>query len=438
MVDIMPLNGLIFNSKKISKYSEVLAPPYDIISSSLKEDLKKHNPYNIIALTLPDETPGKNKYENAKAVLAEWIGKEILKYDIKKCFYLFEETFLENGISKSFRGFIGLLKLEEYGAGKVLRHEKTLSKPKEDRLALLKACRANLEFIYTIYNDDDGTISTTLNYNFNDDPDISTNVVYDSSLHFKFWKVSDKDMIEKIKDIMESKTLLIADGHHRYETSRLYKEHLNLKNSDNPEDYVLALFVSGNQKDILIHPTHRIIKFNKPVKPEEIIKKIEKYFSVEKIKPEISCISDKMSESFSTQKKSLCIYFKNKNCYFITLKADLKKLYQKLNIIEEQFVSDYEYLDVNILHKLIIDIIIADHSVKEVNFIHSAEEVLKLIDKNDANNNFDAGFILNAPTIETVEKLSYTGKIMPQKSTYFYPKPCSGLVIYKFDSKPTF
>ena len=418
------MNGLIYNPEKISKYSEVLAPPYDIISSSLKEDLKKHSPYNIIALTLPDETSNKNKYENAKAILAEWIKEEILKYDFKKCFYLFEETFMENGSQKSFKGFIGLLKVEEYGAGKVLRHEKTLSKPKEDRLALLKACRANLEFIYTIYNDSDEKISTTLNHGFKERCDISTSVNYDSSLHFRFWKISDKDMVEKIKDMMKSKTLLIADGHHRYETSRLYKEH----------KYILALFVSGNQKDILIHPTHRAIKFNNAVKPEEIIKKIEKYFTVEEIKPDTACIKDKMLESFSMQKKSLCLYFKNKGCYFITLKADLKKLYKELNIVEEHFSTDYEYLDVNILHKLIIEVILADSAVKEINFVHSIEEVLELINKNDASYDFDAGFILNAPTIETVQKLSYTDQIMPQKSTYFYPKPCSGLVIYKFDS----
>ncbi|MBE3138704.1 MAG: DUF1015 domain-containing protein [Actinobacteria bacterium] len=424
MVDILPLNGLIYNPEKISKYSEVLAPPYDIISSSLKEDLKKHNPYNIIALTLPDETSSKDKYENAKAILEEWIKEEILKYDFKKCFYLFEESFMENGIQKSFKGFIGLLKVEEYGAGEVLRHEKTLSKPKEDRLALLKACRANLEFIYTIYNDNDERISTTLNYGFKEKCDISTSVNYDSSLHFRFWKISDEDMVEKIKDMMKSKTLLIADGHHRYETSRLYKEH----------KYILALFVPGNQKDILIHPTHRAIKFNNAVKPEEIIKKIEKYFTVEEINPDTACIKDKMLESFSMQKKSLCLYFKNKDCYFITLKADLKRLYKELNMVEEHFSTDYEYLDVNILHKLIIEIILADSAVKEINFVHSIEEVLELIDKNDVNYDFDAGFILNAPTIETVEKLSYARQIMPQKSTYFYPKPCSGLVIYKFDS----
>ena len=424
MVDILPLNGLIYNPEKISKYSEVLAPPYDIISSSLKEYLIRHSPYNIIALTLPDETSSRDKYENANAILAEWVKEEILKYDFKKCFYLFEETFMENGSQKSFKGFIGLLKVEEYGAGKVLRHEKTLSKPKEDRLALLKACRANLEFIYTIYNDSDEKISTTLNHGFKERCDISTSVSYDSSLHFRFWKISDEGMVGKIKDMMKSKTLLIADGHHRYETSRLYKEH----------KYILALFVSGNQKDILIHPTHRAIKFNNAVKPKEIIKKIEKYFTVEEIKPDTACIKDKMLESFSMQKKSLCLYFKNKGCYFITLKADLKKLYKELNIVEEHFSTDYEYLDVNILHKLIIEVILADSAVKEINFVHSIEEVLELINKNDASYDFDAGFILNAPTIETVQKLSYADQIMPQKSTYFYPKPCSGLVIYKFGS----
>ena len=143
--------------------SKIIAPPYDIISPLQKQQLKDQSPYNIVNLTLPDDSDDKNRYENAKTTLQDFIKKGILKVDPEKCLYIFEESFTDDdGELKSFTGLLGLLKIEDYGAGKVLRHEKTLSKPKEDRLNLLKACRTNFEFIYTIYNDSDSGICNIL------------------------------------------------------------------------------------------------------------------------------------------------------------------------------------------------------------------------------------------------------------------------------------
>ena len=154
MVDILPFHGLRFDLKLTGELSKIIAPPYDIISPLQRLKLKEQNPYNIVNLTLPEDFDGKNRYENAKMTLQDFIKKGILKFDPEKCFYIFEESFVDDdGRLKSFTGLVGLLKIEDYGVGKVLRHEKTLAKPKEDRLNLLNACRTNFEFIYTIYND---------------------------------------------------------------------------------------------------------------------------------------------------------------------------------------------------------------------------------------------------------------------------------------------
>jgi uncharacterized protein (DUF1015 family) len=446
MVDILPFNGLRFDLHLTGELSKIIAPPYDIISPLQKQQLKDQSQYNIVNLTLPDDSKDKSRYENAKITLQDFIKKGILKVDPEKCLYILEESFVDgDGSLKSFTGFIGLLKIEDYGAGKVLRHEKTLSKPKEDRLNLLNACRTNFEFIYTIYNDSDAGVWDILDNEKKKEPLVSSDADYDPLLKFKLWKVSDKKTLSAIIKAMKSKTLLIADGHHRYETSRLYRESVPVKTlvytgktadqeDIRPEDCILSLFVSANQNDISIHPTHRLIKFDRKISPEEMAEKICKYFTVEEIPAAIPDISEKMSSCLAADKKCICIVFDNQTCCFAVLKTNLKSVYNDLGINSEQFNEEFENLDVNILHKLLLSTLLKDHEIADIKFIHSVSEIIDSLDPKVQETGFDAGFILNAPSIQTVENLSDQGLIMPQKSTYFYPKPCSGLVMYEFDN----
>jgi uncharacterized protein (DUF1015 family) len=438
MVEIAPFDGLSYNLKKIRDISKTLAPPYDIISEKQRDILEKQDPYNIVNLTLPRESPSDTRYENSKILLDKWIDDEILIHEKKKCFYVFDEEFLENEERKHFTGFIGLLRVEEYAAGKVLRHEKTLPKPKEDRFNLLKATRSNLEFIYTLYNDADKRVFNILNNVALNPPLISTKVEYDPGLFFKLWRIDEKADLNRLIQLMENKSLLIADGHHRYETSRLYKENSGKKlDLTDPENYILALFVSSTQKDISIHPTHRLIRFRAPFKPLEIIKKLEDYFSIEILEdPGEAKIARKMNAAIQENNKIFCLYFGADKCFFITLKDSLINIYKKSGIDNEEFDEEFEYLDVNILHKLVLQLVLGTYEIEDVKFVHTINEVINSIDNNKSQHDalcFNAGFILNPPSISIVEKLSNEGKIMPQKSTYFYPKPCSGLVIYKFD-----
>jgi uncharacterized protein (DUF1015 family) len=444
MVDILPFNGLRFDLHLTGELSKVIAPPYDIISPLQKKQLKDQSPYNIVNLTLPDDSNDKSRYENAKITLRDFIKKGILKVDPEKCFYILEESFVDDdGRLKSFTGLIGLLKIEDYGAGKVLRHEKTLSKPKEDRLNLLNACRTNFEFIYTIYNDSDTSVWDILDNEKKKEPLISSAADYDPLLKFKLWKISEEKILSAIINAMKSKTLLIADGHHRYETSRLYSQSIPVKaqaytgktaekEDIRPEDCILSLFVSANQKDISIHPTHRLVKFDRKINPEELAEKICKYFTVEEIPAAIPDISEKMSSCLAAGKKCICIVFNNQTCSFAVLKTSIESVYSDLGINPEQFNEEFENLDVNILHKLLLSTLLKDHEIADIKFIHTISEIIDSLDPKTQEINFDAGFILNAPSIQTVENLSDKGLIMPQKSTYFYPKPCSGLVMYEF------
>ena len=443
MVDIKPLKGLKYNIDKIGNISEVLAPPYDIISAVQNDELKKSSIFNFSYLTLPLHNDQKNKYENANDIFLSWIDKGVLVFDDSECFYLIEEMFMENNIIKSFFGMVGLLKVEEYGEGKVLRHEKTLPKPKEDRLNLLSACRTNFEFIYTLYDDIDKKVFNILKKYTEDKPLVETGVQYDHSLKFKLWRINIDSDIKNIKDTMKPKSILIADGHHRYETSRLYNEITDGsaydKNiSSKPEGYILSFFVSGNQENILIHPTHRLINFENNISSEDFLRKIKKYFTIDLIEePSAEIIENKIKTSSGSNQKRLAVYFNDKKCFLLILNDSLENIYEDIGIIINPFDRDFEYLDVNILHKLILDHLLSDLKIKEIKYVHTVNEAVTDINSHDLLGNvsetYNACFILNAPSIETVEKLSFSGQIMPQKSTYFYPKPCSGLVVYKMD-----
>jgi uncharacterized protein (DUF1015 family) len=444
MVDIEPLKGLRYDLNKIDDISKVLAPPYDIISNTQSKELKNSSIFNFSFLTLPANTDKKNKYENASDILERWINEGVLVFENDDCFYLIEEIFTEGSNKKSFLGLVGLLKIEEYGKGKVLRHEKTLSKPMEDRLNLLKTCRTNFEFIYTLFEDNDKKILNILNKISKNPPLIQTCVQYDSSLEFKVWRLNNKNDIKSIKKLMEPKTVLIADGHHRYETSRFYNESINSyhnnqnTNAARPEEYILSFFVAGNQDNILIHPTHRLINFENILSPENFLKRVKKYFSVENVidvSPET--IEKKLAVAPGINQKKIIVCFNAKKCFLLILNNSLKKIYEDLGISVNPFNKDFEYLDVNILHKLILEILFKDSEIKEIKYVHTVSEAINGLDNYSLSygedKTYNVCFILNAPDIETVEKLSVSGQIMPQKSTYFYPKPCSGLVMYKMN-----
>ncbi|MGM0365750.1 MAG: DUF1015 domain-containing protein [Actinomycetota bacterium] len=413
MVEVLPLKGLRYNQKKIGDLSKVISPPYDLISANLEKKLKKLSPYNITNLILPERVGSEDKYMHAAGTLKYWLKNEILVLEGKPSFYLLEETFKDGNEIKSLKGFIGLSKIEDYGPGKVLRHENTLVKPKEDRLRLLGATKANFGLIYTVYRDSTALISSIMGeYK----PSIIVKPCYDQTLFFKLWKVSDPEEIKQIKELMGSKTILIADGHHRYETSRIYSRKSKGKGSLS-RDYVLTLFVNSNQKGLSVNPTYRLIKLKDNFNQEKLFKNIERYFTLEKITQPENRIIRILARESAEKHKSFILYLGKNQVYMARYKENLLKN------------NVWENLDVNILHNILINKAIRSLNIEKISFTHLAGELKKKVN----HSYYDLGIMLNAPTVKQVETLSGQGLLMPQKSTYFYPKPCTGLVMYKFN-----
>ena len=431
MVDILPFNGLIYNKNKIKNISDVISPPYDVISPPLEKMLYNLDPHNIINLILPKGS-SKEKYKNANKILNNWIENNILKFDNERCFYIFEENFYMGSKRKKNLGFIGLTKIEPYSQLKIIPHEQTILKPKQDRLNLLASCRTDFGVVYTLYNDNQNKILNISKNTIQKKPFIDTPAGYDPSLRFKLWRISNISEIKEIIKIMRDKKLIIADGHHRYETSLAYKEECDsLKNkgnqsSSNPEDFILTLYIESSQKDVFLYPNHRIIKFKNYPGIEYILKKLNIYFNIEaEILKSYKYLEKKLFQSKSKGLKSFFIYSGDKRLYLITLKSSVGDIYSNAKLAGGEYLN----LDVNILHNLILEEIKNQFKIEKIDFTYSIDKAIENID----NQKFDIGILLNAPTINELERICMSGHLMPHKSTYFYPKPCTGLVMYKFD-----
>ncbi|MBU4314558.1 MAG: DUF1015 domain-containing protein, partial [Actinobacteria bacterium] len=314
MVDILPFNGLIYNKNKIGNISEVISPPYDVVSAALKKKLYNAHPYNIINIILPKGRSGE-KYIKANELLTDWIKKDILKFDKDRCFYIIEESYYPDSKRKKILGFIGLTGLEPYSKSQIIPHEQTSFKIKEDRLKLLSNCRANFGLVFTLYNDNLNKITDILKNTMQKKLFKDTQAGYDSTLGFKLWKITDMEDVKKIINIMKDKKLIIADGHHRYETSLAYRDEykkLNRKKGQNlpgPEDFILTLYVDSGQNDLLILPTHRTIKFKNYPGLEKILDKLTDIFNIEAdtIKPALY-LNKRLLKSKSKGLKSFFLY----------------------------------------------------------------------------------------------------------------------------------
>ncbi len=425
MVEVLPFRGFTYNKDKIESLDDVMSPPYDIISTDMQEELYEKHPYNFVRLILgkqyPDDTEENNRYSRAKKDFEEWIKENILIQTDKPAIYPYRIEYTVENQKKTMKGFFILLKLDPtYKTIKA--HEKTLSKPKKDRLNLLRACKANLEPIQLLYIDEEDFIQKTIDENINS-PYISVKG-YDSFMH-KLWMIDDEETIKNIQDWLRDKILFIADGHHRYQTAIDYAEEMKKKTGrSGPYDYRMVILANMLDEGLTILPTHRLVKLKSSISIDKLIDKIRKYFDVEEyISPvDIKVLKEKLEGSGHR----FILYTKDK--YYVLILKDEE--------IMDRFASDrsktWRTLDVSILHKIIIEDIMGitpDVLEDHVKYTRDDIEAIKVVD----DGKYDLSFLMNPTRIEELKAVAEAGEHMPQKSTYFLPKMLSGLVIYKME-----
>ena len=450
MVKVKPLNAIVYNQEKV-EMNDVIAPPYDVILDDYREDLYKRSEYNIVKLILAkgskDLTDPNNRYDEAYKTFHQWLDEKVLVKLDKPCIlYILQKYITEDGKNITRKGFIARNKIEDFSTKKILPHEFTMGGPKEDRLNLTKKCQANFSQIFMVYSDPQKQIENAID--FSQKPFID--VKDDNGVQNIVYKIEDEKTLTLIEKIMADKTLLIADGHHRYETALNYRnlrhaEFISASNQskqaheilkqvqDDVEleyNYVMSYFTNLDDDNLIVFPTHRII--TKWIEPYVLLEKIKKYFDVRDFefngqnKQEIKEKFLQTIEDENEKQISMGLYMKNVNkFYLLTLRENVDEILDEFEV-----PNVLKKLDLTVLHKVLItkefgyseEEQMAQNGIK---YIKQESEAFDMIDSGAA----EASFIMAYPKIKDIKEISEAGYRMPQKSTYFYPKLLSGIVI---------
>ncbi|MCX4255518.1 MAG: DUF1015 domain-containing protein [Oscillospiraceae bacterium] len=428
MAEIKAFKGMRYTDSGGS-LNTLVCPPYDIISDAQRESYIKKNPYNIIRLELPKG--GDERYREAGDTLDKWLDGEILACDGEDGVYVYEMQFTANGAKRSLKGFVSLVRLTDFSEGIVLPHEETLSKAKQDRFDLMGETFCNFSQIYSLYMDEDNSVYGIIDGSSNGAPDMEV-TDGDGTVH-RMWRISDKNTISKLTKAFVDKKLYIADGHHRYETALNFHRSLCASGKAVPGDrsgYVMMMLVNMENNGLVVFPTHRIVHGLAEFNAEKIIDECKKYFTVSEA-PDEGRMQAALNMAYDEGKKAFAMYVGAGNCFVMTLKDEtaVKRLLPDMS-------DAYCGLDVSVLHSLVLERIFGIDkenmaNQKNLGYTRSREEALRAVDIDGA----DCSFILNPTKVSEIRDVAAAGEKMPQKSTYFYPKLITGLVMNRFGER---
>lgn len=429
MFDCQPFRAWRYHPQKV-KISNVIAPPYDVISSEKQQKLYDRSPYNVVRLILnkkdPSDNESANNYTRARDCFFEWQKSGILVREDEPCFYVYRQTFTDplNGQKKNRFALLGRVRLEPFEKGIIIPHEKTLKGPREDRMKLIRMVKANLSPVFGLYKDDHDEIHGMIQDPINSRPVFEAED--DDGVWHTLWAVADPDIVARIHEVMKKKKVYIADGHHRYETAleyaRLLREEMEVPpGTDMPFDFIYMALVSFSDPGFIVLPTHRIVS-SLGMDSGAALKKLEPYFriqpsSVDKIKA--------LTTSTNEGAMAFGLWLRYEGAFTLTL-TDKEKARARMSAGKPAVWYD---LNVNVLGHLIFSELLGIPETKWeslLKFEHTVDGALDLSETTGAQ----AAFFMNPPEVGMLEKMGAVSERMPQKSTYFYPKLASGLVFY--------
>ncbi len=425
MTKIKPFKAVTYNQGEIKDLSRVVCPPYDVISKEAEQHYRDNNPYNLIHILLCKDIPGENKYRCAGNIFKQWLKDKILIQDERPAIYFYSQQYNLKGEKKVRLGFISLLRLEDNNQS-VFGHEHTRLEPKEDRFRLLKQVKANLSPIFAAFLDKNRIIQRTYQQRvLNREPFID--ITDDEKIIHKLWRLDDAETLNKIQASIQGENIFIADGHHRYEVACAYRDIMKRKlgkiTGEEDFNYLLTYFTNTDYRGLSILPIHRLLKLNSAMDVKTFLASIANHFDFEEVEDKMRFFF--MMEMGGRSEHVLGMY-KDKKYLLLRLK-NIKILDKEIRDKPEVYKS----LDIAMLNHIILKKILGVDTEKKENLTFSphADEFIARVD----NNPFYVAFFLNPVKIEQIISVALNGERMPAKSTYFYPKVLSGLVINKFE-----
>jgi uncharacterized protein (DUF1015 family) len=434
MADIRPFRALRYNLERVSA-AHVVTQPYDKISTEMQERYYAASPYNLVRIILgrheADDNTLKNVYTRAAEYGRKWRQDGVLQQDAVASIYRYSQTFhAPSGAAFERRGFIALGRVEDYSAQVVYRHEQTLSKPKADRLELLRATRAHYEQLFLLY-EDSGQIDSLLATS--EEPTID--VIDEYGVTHRVWQIADQPVIASVQKEMSDKKLVIADGHHRYETALNFRNECRAasKNTDPeaPHEFVMMTFVNMNDPGLLVLPTHRVVHSLASFSAEGFLKSAGELFEVEEIAGADAAKATDLLREKGRDVTALLAVTANRAFLLHSPKPAALKYVADLS-------SRQRSLDVVLLHRCLLEGVLklSEESIRNqqnLSYVREASEALAAVRGQTAGKKADIVFLMNPCPVSKVRDIAFAGEVMPQKSTDFYPKLLSGLTAYALE-----
>lgn len=418
MANIQPFTGIRYNQQNV-ELEKVVAPPYDVITPEQQNAYYDASPYNVIRLILGRE---EDRYASAAQHLKKWLDESVLVRDDKPALYMLAQTFIDaEGDSVTRKGFIGACELVELDKGIVLPHEKTLSKPKADRFNLTKATKTNFSQIFGLYGDPDHRIDDVTENIMKKEPIIDVDF---EEVNNKVWRITRPEDHEFISNVMKDKTLLIADGHHRYETALAYRDLMKKENPDHtgdePYNFVMMFCTNMYDPGLVIYPTHRVLHSLQNFDGTILLNEFKKHYTVETVES-----GAELRTRLASLKRYAFGYVYPGSYHLVYLKHPE----QAQELLPADMPPEVKALDVALLHSHIIGKLLnisveAQEQKLYLDYIKDFDETVRAVESGKVQ----AALLMKPTPIEQVRSVAEAGHTMPQKSTYFFPKLVSGLV----------
>lgn len=430
MAQIHPFRGWRYDVAQVGDLSDVTCPPYDVIDAEFQERLYEQHPCNVIRLELNRDEPGDpnpdEKYRRAAEFLQRWKQQGVLMQEREDALYVYHQVFDWAGQTFTRRGFLGRIRLERFGEGKVFPHEQTMSGPKADRLKLLQSTRMNLSPVFGLFPDKDNTVQAPL------EQAIRGVTPLEATDHLgvvhRLWPVYQHAAIDQARKLLADKPVFIADGHHRYETAINYRDGLaaagKLDGPDSPPNFALMMLVGMSDPGLIILPTHRLVSNLPPLAAKQVQTALAQNFSVESVGKGPSAAQETwdLIEAHGEQ-GALGLGTTSDGEWLFAQLTDGSPMEQ----LAPDQSDDWRGLGVSLLHKLVLEHLLKPYHQAEppkCRYVHQVEEVIAA----QAANECPLACLVPPAQIEHVEQIAARLEKMPPKSTYFYPKLQTGLV----------
>jgi uncharacterized protein (DUF1015 family) len=416
MADIQPLRALHYDQSLVGELSNVTSPPYDVIDAKQREELLGRSPFNVVAVDLPkDEAGGRDRYTAAGGLFEAWQLQGVVVRDPEPSLWAHTQTYTgPDGQQRTRQGFFCRVRIEGYGPGKVRPHERTHPGPKEDRLRLMRATRANLSPIFSLYSDPSGAAWGALEPATKETPwgEVSDG---DGTIH-KLWRVNDPKAIAAVQDATRNVELLIADGHHRYETAATYADELG---GDGEHRYMLMCLVALEDPGLTVFPTHRLVRGLDKEHQEALRETLRRDFEIAEVP-----LDQIAPEPGSGPLQLGYIDAHHQQPYRLTLKDQAIA-----DGALSGFSEAYRSLDTGVLEALLLKgaLGLSDEDISHFNglfYARSTDEAVAMVRSGE----YDAAFLMRPTPVSQVRDVAASGENMPPKSTFFYPKLLTGLL----------